>query len=49
MMHDPFAEMHQMMRGFGGFSMMGRDNDMFGMMNRMHDPFEDMFKFSDSI
>jgi hypothetical protein len=49
MMNDPFAEMHQMMRGFGGMSMFGRNDDMFGMMPRMGDPFEDMFKFSDRI
>ena len=47
MMNDPFANMHQMMRGFGGMSMFGKDDDMLRMMNRMNDPFEDMFKFSD--
>lgn len=44
---DPFAQMHQMMMGFGGLN-----NDPF--LNSMmpfgfgRDPFEDMFKFSDS-
>jgi hypothetical protein len=35
-----------MMQGFGGF-----ENEMFGggMMRPFGDPFEDMFKFSDSI
>jgi hypothetical protein len=36
----------QMMRNFGGF---GLDDDFFGGgLKRFGDPFEDMFKFSDS-
>ena len=41
-MIDPFTHMKQMMRGFGGFG-----DDMFSLMDRS-DPFEDMFKFSNS-
>ena len=42
---DPFSGIHQMARGFGGFS-----NDPFfgAMMGFGGDPFEDMFKFSDA-
>ena len=44
--NDPFREVHQIMRGFGGF-----DSDPFfgGMMKfGSRDPFEDMFQFSDA-
>lgn len=42
---DPMAEVHQMMRGFGGI----HDGFMRDMMMPFgRDPFEDMFKFSDS-
>ena len=46
-MMDPITEMRQMMRGFGGFN----DDFMRGMQpfGMGGDPFEDMFKFSDSI
>lgn len=45
MMMDPFNEMRQMMRGFGGFD----DDFMRGMQpfGLGGDPYEDMLKFSD--
>ena len=42
-MGDPFKEMHQVLRSFGGF---GMGSDFFG--DRMSDPFEDMMQFSNA-
>ena len=42
---DPFRQIDQMMMGFGG---LGSDPFFGDLMNFNRDPFEDMFKFSDS-